>query len=274
MLENEIYIGNMVQGKYGSVSYKTKQNRPRPREQWYRVEGTHEPIIERALWEKVQALREQRVRPFAEGTVGLFSQKARCMYCGYAMRSSKSRGKHYLKCPNRHVAKDACVGSFISVARLEEIAAAELNRMNAEYLDQDELARRLEYSGNLEQKKTRLAADVTACEKKLEECRRGLRGLYLDKVKGILSEGDYAELSKDLSAECDRLERSAAEGRKKVEELEAQAETDGGCRERAGRYMKSGRLSREIVEAMIDHIYVGKRIPGTKNVPVEIHWDF
>lgn len=96
MLENEIYIGNMVQGKYGSVSYKTKQNRPRPREQWYRVEGTHEPIIERALWEKVQALREQRVRPFAEGTVGLFSQKARCMYCGYAMRSSKSRGKHYL----------------------------------------------------------------------------------------------------------------------------------------------------------------------------------
>ena len=58
------------------------------------------------------------------------------MYCGYAMRSSKSRGKHYLKCPNRHVAKDACVGSFISVARLEEIVAAELNRMNAEYLDQ------------------------------------------------------------------------------------------------------------------------------------------
>ena len=96
----------------------------------------------------------------------------------------------------------------------------------------------------------------------------------MDKVKGILSEGDYAELSKDLSAECDRLERSAAEGRKKVEELEAQAETDGGCRERAGRYMKSGRLSREIVVAMIDHIYVGKRIPGTKNVPVEIHWDF
>ena len=38
----------------------------------------------------------------------------------------------------------------------------------------------------------------------------------MDKVKGILSEGDYAELSKDLSAECDRLERSAAEGRKKV----------------------------------------------------------
>ena len=64
MLENEIYRQYGTVGKYGSVSYKTKQNRPRPREQWHRVEGTHEPIIERALWAKVQARWEQRVRPF------------------------------------------------------------------------------------------------------------------------------------------------------------------------------------------------------------------
>ena len=46
MLVNEIYIGNMVQGKYGSVSYKSKKNKPIPKEQWIRVEGTHEPIID------------------------------------------------------------------------------------------------------------------------------------------------------------------------------------------------------------------------------------
>lgn len=39
MLRNEMYIGTMVQGKYGSVSYKTKQNRPRPKETWYRKEN-------------------------------------------------------------------------------------------------------------------------------------------------------------------------------------------------------------------------------------------
>ena len=44
MLTNEIYIGNMVQGKYGSVSYKTKQNKPRPQSEWYRgKEGEHLP---------------------------------------------------------------------------------------------------------------------------------------------------------------------------------------------------------------------------------------
>ena len=43
MLVNEVYIGNMIQGKTGSVSYKTKQCKPRPKSEWYTVENTHEP---------------------------------------------------------------------------------------------------------------------------------------------------------------------------------------------------------------------------------------
>ena len=92
MLVNEIYIGNMVQGKYRSVSYKTKQNNPRPKAEWYIVEGTHEPIIDRELWDRVQALVAQNVKPFAGGTVGLFAKKARRANCGYFMRSSKNHG--------------------------------------------------------------------------------------------------------------------------------------------------------------------------------------
>ena len=63
-----------VNGKYGSVSYKTKQNKPRPKSEWYVVEGTHEPIIDRELWDRVQALIEQRAKPFDVGTVGLFGR--------------------------------------------------------------------------------------------------------------------------------------------------------------------------------------------------------
>ena len=139
MLTNEIYIGNMVQGKYGSISYKTKQCKPRPKEEWYVVEGTHEPIINHELWDRVQKLVGERAKPFDVGTVGLFARKARCANCGYIMRSSKNRGKHYLQCSNRHVAKDACIGSFISVDRLEHMVIAELNRLSEKHLDQDEL---------------------------------------------------------------------------------------------------------------------------------------
>ena len=140
MLENEIYIGNMVQGKYGSVSYKTKQCKSRPKDQWYVVRGTHEPIIDQELWDKVCRRRAERSRPFSDGKIGIFARKARCAYCGYTLRSSKTQDRHYLQCPNRHISVEACPGAFIAVSHLEEAVLEELNRMAQEFLDKDEAA--------------------------------------------------------------------------------------------------------------------------------------
>lgn len=120
MLKNEMYIGNLVQGKYGSISYKTKQNRPRPQTEWLRVEGTHEPIVDRATWDAVQKRIAERTKPMACGEVGLFAGKVRCAGCGRLLHSLKSHGKHYLQCPTRRIAKDACEGAFIPVDELEK----------------------------------------------------------------------------------------------------------------------------------------------------------
>lgn len=274
MLINEIYIGNMVQGKYGSVSYKTKQNKPRPKSEWYIVEGTHEPIIDRELWDRVQALVEQKAKPFDVGTIGLFARKARCANCGYTMRSSKNRGRHYLQCSNRHVAKDACIGSFISVDKLEGLVIDELNRLAAEYLDKDELEQNIEFCDNLQGQKKRLLADMSAYEKKIAEYSKGIRELYMDKVKGLISESDFVELSKDFTTEKERLERVMIDGQKQLAEIEERIAVGDNRRELIEQYTNLEHLTREIVEILIDYIVIGKRIPGTKDVPIEIHWNF
>lgn len=278
MLTNEIYIGNMVQGKYGSVSYKTKQNRPRPKEAWYRVEGTHEPIIDRALWDRVQAMVAQRAKPFDVGTIGLFARKARCANCGDTMRSGKTSpkrgGKHYLQCANRHIAKDACIGSFIAVDKLEQLVMEELNRLSAEYLDRDELERNIEFCENLQEQKARLRTDLAVYQKKIEEYAKGIRELYMDKVRGLISEGDFADLSKGFSAERTRLERVVVETEKQLVQLEEKIAAGDNRRELIEQYTNLDHLTREVVETLIDYISVGKRIPGTKDVPIEIHWNF
>lgn len=48
------------------------------------------------------------------------------MYCGYTLRSSKTKERHYLKCASRHVAKDACPGCFVAVGKLEQAVLTEL----------------------------------------------------------------------------------------------------------------------------------------------------
>ncbi|WP_367941269.1 recombinase zinc beta ribbon domain-containing protein, partial [Enterocloster citroniae] len=271
---NEIYIGNMVQGKYGSVSYKTKQNKPRPKDQWYRVEGTHEPIIDRELWDRVQALVNQKAKPFTVGTIGLFARKARCANCGYTMRSSKNHDKHYLQCSNRHVAKDACIGSFIAVEKLEQAVIAELNRLAAEYLDKDELEQKIEFSNNLKDQKAKMENDIAAYQKKIAEFSKGIRELYLDKVKGIISESDYVEFSKDFTTEKERLEKVVIDGQKQLTEIEKKMQAGDNRRQIIEQYTNLEHLNREIVETLIDYISVDKRIPGTREVPIEIHWNF
>ena len=274
MLINEIYIGNMVQGKYGSVSYKTKQYKPRPKSEWYVVEGTHEPIIDRALWDGVQALIAQRSKPFDVGTIGLFARKARCANCGYIMRSSKNRGRRYLQCSNRHVAKDACIGSFISVDKLEQAVIVELNRLSQEYLDKDELGRSLELCGNLQEQKARIQSDIAIYEKKIAEYSKGIKDLYMDKVKGLISQSDFIDLSKDFATGRERLERVVIDGQNQLAEIDKKIEVGDNPWELIEQYTNIEHLSREIVETLIDYISIGKRIPRTRNVPIEIHWNF
>ena len=278
MLTNEIYIGNMVQGKYGSVSYKTKQNKPRPKSEWYIVEGTHEPIIDRELWDRVQALLAQKAKPFSSGEIGLFARKARCAYCGYTLRtnkfSPKNKGRRYLQCPTRFVAKDACPGGFISVERLERMVIDELNALSAEYLDKDELEQKIEVFNSVQSQKDKLASELAAYGKKINEYSKGLRDLYMDKVKGFISEADYADMSQGFSRERDRLQRMVAEGERQMASLDEKIEAGDYRRKLIEQYSDLEHLNRQIVDTLIDHISAGKRIKGTKDVPIEIYWNF
>lgn len=124
------------------------------------------------------------------------------------MRSNKQTdGRRYLQCSNRHVSKDACIGSFISVPKLEQAVIKELNRMSMAYLDKDELEQNVTFNNNLKEKQEALKSTISTYEKKIAEYTKGIRELYLDKVKGILSEQDYLDLSKDFVTQKERLIR-------------------------------------------------------------------
>ena len=86
ILKNEIYIGNMVQGKNAKISYKIKQCVAVPKEEWYVVKGTHEPIIDAEIFEKAQSLFNHNIRRTSENNeVDLFAGFVRCADCGRIM---------------------------------------------------------------------------------------------------------------------------------------------------------------------------------------------
>ncbi len=274
MLTNEMYIGNMVQGKYGSISYKSKENRPRAKNEWYIVEGTHEAIIDRPLWNTVQEMIAQKNKPHATGNIGIFAGKVRCMSCGYVMRSSKNHGKYYLQCGTRFISNRACEGAFIGVEWLEAVILKEIHRLCEEHLDKDQLLRKVVFANDLQAQKDLLLQTLTSYQKKAEEYTQGIRMLYIDKTKGLLTDDDFADLSQNFSAEKKRLALLISSTEKELSVIDKKIVLGDNHRELVEQYINPKHLTRELATALIDHIRVGKRICGTKEVPIEIHWNF
>ena len=275
VLHNEMYIGNMVQGKYGSISYKTKQNKPRSQDQWIRVESTHDPIIDGELWRFVQRKLGTNYKPFSsDGKVGLFSKKVRCMDCGYTMRSSKTNGRHYLKCTTRYAKEAACGGAFISVKLLETAVVSELNRLISQFLDMDYLERKIDFPDQIEYEKALLQSEIASCEKKRGEYSQGIKELYLDKVKGIVTEEDFLILSKDFHDSRGSLDKLIDEKRVSLMLFESDASAALSKRQKIEKYTHITALTRDMVEELIDYISVGKKDPETGEREIEISWSF
>ena len=96
----------------------------------------------------------------------------------------------------------------------------------------------------------------------------------MDKVKGIVSEEDYISMADSFAADRERIEQQIKEADQRLDELEAQMQAGDQRKELIQRYTNVEHLTREMVEILIDYIIVGKRIPGTHEVPIEIHWNF
>lgn len=60
ILKNEVYIGNTIGHKVKKVNYKLKKQIMLNKDNWIKVENTHEPIISKEDFYKVQNILSKR----------------------------------------------------------------------------------------------------------------------------------------------------------------------------------------------------------------------
>lgn len=267
ILTNEMYIGNMVQGRYGSASYKTKKNRPRSRDSWITVSGTHAPIVEEELWQAVQDRLRNRTRPFTGGKIGALAGLVVCAHCGETMRTVKNRGRRYFQCRTRYLSPDRCPGAFVSAAWLmEEVRAAftDFAARFADCLTVDALADCLD-----DDRETAPQAEADNLLLKIEEYKRAAAELYMDKVRGTITETEYAEMRASI-----RLAREQCE--KAYERLlseSADGTNERTSAERLTEYLTPDTVSRPLAQCLISSIAVSHRTDDGA-IPVTIRWRF
>lgn len=277
MLSNEMYLGNMVQGKYENLTYKSKNSKPVPRERWITVEGTHDPIIDKDLWDTVQQRIRERSRPMCNGRIGLFAGKTRCMYCGYTLASSKSREFYYLKCTSGYYCKSSCKGAFIAQRFLEQVILNELNHILQNYFNESAAKEKITFNKNYETRKKDLQRNLYFYQMKIMDLQKALQNTYVDKVKGIISEQEYLDFREAFQNEIKSCQAVAEEIRQQISALNQLIYKKSTKADILNQYKKISKLDRVIVDTLIAYIEIGRKDQKkhkTDLPPITIHWKF
>ncbi|MCL1842880.1 MAG: recombinase family protein [Defluviitaleaceae bacterium] len=196
ILANEIYVGILEQGKRITPNYKVRKRVNVPREQWARVENTHEPIIERELFYTVQELLKQDTRAASKNSeVRPLSGIIFCADCKAAMvhktttKNGKRRG--YYVCSAHRANKEICSTHVIRSDDCETAVIEALKNYISSIIEIDEVLAcvgNFAYSQGIPRKLT------ARLEAKKEELRRNNEyrlSLHESYADGIIRREDF-----------------------------------------------------------------------------------
>ena len=271
ILTNEMYTGVMIQGRRRKVSYKSKVVIDIPESEWYRVEGTHEAIIDRETFQAVQRGLKLRTRTDGTGQAHLLSGLVKCADCGSTMSKCSNGKRAYLRCKLYADSGNQKLCTRHSV-RLDQLIGLISDRIR--YYVQTYY--QLDPKDLQPQKDTRREALVQEQETltaQLEKRSQALKTLYLDRVAGILSEGQFAELNQSFLQEKSRLERRLDSIGEALAERES-PEQQGELMERARELLRLKTVPRELVVGLVDKIEVCERDPETGRQEIRVTWRF
>ncbi len=215
ILKNEMYIGNMVQGKNKKLSYKIKKCVAVPKDEWYVIEGTHEPIIDKKTFEKAQALFEKttRVSP-QEKKVGLFAGLVKCADCrkGMSKKSNKQNGNeyHYYRCSTAKVTKgEACPPRSIRIDKLENAVLVFLQKMVDIAAEYDEIIKAINSDSRRKNNSNLILKALEKNKNEKEFTKEMILNLYPDWKRGDISKEEYMRLKTDFQKKIEKLDEEA-----------------------------------------------------------------
>ena len=258
MLQNETYIGSMVQGRTVKVSYKSKKCLRQARENWVVVENTHEPLIDRETFEKVQMLVASRKHTRSRTYDFLLKGLIFCHECGYPLavinrKNAAGEERLFFICRTyqRFTKAGVCTCHSIKEKTVTDAVIAKVQEVCKAYLNPSELLPIAQEAVSQAQQENALENELQAIQGKIDSLTANLDQMYMDKLSGVLSETDFQRIYQKVKADRTQLEE-------KRKELERQKESpvpqEDRAKELVQRFLNSACTSRELLFSLIERI--------------------
>lgn len=262
VLKNRLYVGDMVQNKNRTKSYKVQISVAVPEEKWVIVPNMHEAIIDREKFETVQQLlmRDTRTSP-GINHVSIFAGYIRCADCLRAMGKksvAQSYGKyHYYVCQTfRKAGRNLCTKHTIREKLLYDAVLATIQSQIDLAVSMDQLVNDLKSQNVRAAKSSRLEKMLQLKEEEYEKVSRCRIDLYPDWKAGILSKDEYLSLKAKIGEQLEQIEIAIANIKEEISKYQSAPVSENKFISSFLRYRNIQVLTREVIVELIEMIYV------------------
>lgn len=261
ILKNRMYTGDMVQSTQTKVNYKSKKKKALPKSNWDIVPGTHEPLVDKLTFERIQGNVKRTNKSISKRDKRLFENLLFCKECGNALTITYRKNQDYWTINCNKYARDPrrrlCEPHFMPYDKLEKALLEVVRTTCKNYIKQIDSKSLSKEIANKNNKKEDSKEKIKYLENKIKEYISKIDMLYEDKFKGNISDATY----KRLSQETERLLNKAQL------DLENYKNTKKECiktkeleeyEKRIRELIDIKRPTRELLQTLIDKIEIDK----------------
>ena len=283
LLENEIYLGNTVNMKYSTKSYKDKRRVEHSREECLVFKDTHPALITQEVWDIVQRVRKNRRRLTKMEEQNKYSGLVFCADCGSNMVLHRARtmsaSYNHFTCRTYKKDGESCTGHYIRECVLDEVVLEDLRRVTAMARERpEEFAAYIgsRQSAEIQREIRRQEKELAAMRKRKAELDAIFKKLYEDSVISRITTEQFQMLSSSYTEEQNQIAAGIPQKEADIQRLRETVSGTDGFLDKAKRYMDITELTPELLRLFIEKIVVHeKEVKWSKHAPqtVEIYYN-
>lgn len=280
ILDNRVYLGELVQFKRRKINYKSKRRITVPEEERYICRGTHEAIIDEESFNAVQNILKKNKSFKGTKHDYLFKGLLYCAECGarlnitYSNYALKKYGEYRYTtiCYSySRLYSDICTRHSNSIPELEEVLIKHIKEVCSRYINenlQDELISMAKKQKQLELKQISNEKRLETLEQKIADIGLYIKNLYIDKVKGVVSENDYISLVADFIKDRDNLIKEKEELIKIINNQKPQIDETAKIEKLAKEFISLEKPTKQLLNELIEKITI------SENKEINIYFKF
>ena len=211
MIRNEVYIGNLIQNKTPVISYKVKKIRKTDESERIRVNNTHEAIIDKDLFERIQIVANVKKRNSEFKYEYLFRGLIYCKHCGRKLQIVLKKNERrqtvkrpYITCSNYKVR--GCYALNMNYYKFENKMLDVIKQVCKLYYNEDvfyDLYKELFFRNTTI--KDKYEKNIRDIEENIKNINLKIDKMYSDRLNDIITDEDYKRYSYSFIKERDEL---------------------------------------------------------------------